>query len=178
MAALTGGDKLEKVLASIGENVDGGLKVGFLSGATYPNGTSVAQVAFWVEYGHGGTFPAPPRPFFRRMVNEHSKGWALTLARAIKYTEYDGGKALKIMGEHIKGQLQDSIINFDGGELSPTSLILRKKFWTNPEDIRARDVLDAQEAVNNGEKGASGTQAKPLVWTGHMLNSIDYEVDQ
>lgn len=177
MAVLAGGDKLAKVLAEIGNSADGGLKVGFLEGATYPDGTSVAQVAFWNEYGHGGNFPAPPRPFFRSMIANQSEGWPKKLAAALKTYDYDADKSLSAMGELIKGQLQESISTIASPELSETTKILRKQFWTNPEDINKTAVLAAQKAAAEGETGAAGTQAKPLIWTGTMLNAVDYEVE-
>ena len=177
MSALIGGEKLAKVLAEIGKNSNGGLNVGFLSGATYPDGTSVAQVAFWNEFGHGGNFPAPPRPFFRSMIANHSEEWPKTLARGLKYYDYDAKSALSAMGELIKGQLQESISTIAGPELSETTKILRARFGNNPQEITRTDVLAAQKAAADGETGASGTQAKPLVWTGTMLNAVDYEVN-
>lgn len=176
MAVLSGGSNLEKVLAQIGNTAKGGLTVGFLAGATYPDGTPVAQVAFWNEFGHGGNFPAPPRPFFRKMIADESSGWGVKLSNALKHYEYNGDMALRAMGEDIKGALQESISTIDGPALSPTTLILRKRFWGNPYDIRIRDVLDAQQAVADGETGAGGTQSKPLVWTGTLLRAVDYEV--
>lgn len=178
MVGLSGGDKIAKILKQIGDSAKGGLTVGFLAGATYPDGTPVAQVAFWNEFGHGGNFPAPPRPFFRKMIADESPGWAAKIARGLKYYNYDGNKVLKAMGEDIKGALQQSISTIDGPALSPTTLMLRSMFGNNPQDIRRSDVLEAQQRVKDGEEGASGTQAKPLVWTGHMLNSIDYEIKE
>lgn len=175
---LKGGDKLAKILADIGGNKGGFVKVGFLENATYSDGTSVAQVAFWNEFGHGGRFPAPPRPFFRNMISEKSGGWAKRLAGALKHYDYDAEKALGAMGEVIKGDLQESIINTNAPALSKTTLMLRSIYGNNPQEIRARDVLAAQELVKEGGTGAVGTQAKPLVWTGHMLNSIDYAVEK
>ncbi len=176
MAALLGGERLVKILSGISKNADSWVNVGFLEGATYPDGTSVAQVAFWNEFGHGGRFPAPPRPFFRSMVAENSGKWPLRLAKAMKYYEFDADKSMRAMGESIKGELQESIIKMNAPALSPTTLMLRRIYGNNPQEIRARDVLAAQELVEEGYDGATGTQAKPLVWTGHMLNSIDYEV--
>lgn len=178
MGAVSGGDKIAKVLKQIGDSAKGGLTVGFLAGATYPDGTPVAQVAFWNEFGHGGNFPAPPRPFFRKMIADESPGWSAKIARGLKYYDYDGSKVLKALGEDIKGALQQSISTIDGPALSPTTLMLRSMFGNNPQDIRRSDVLEAQQRVKDGEAGASGTQAKPLVWTGHMLNSIDYEIKE
>lgn len=173
---LKGGDRLAKVLAEIGGNKGGFVNVGFLENAKYDDGTSVAAVAFWNEFGHGGPFPAPPRPFFRPMISEKSGEWSKRLAGALKNYGYDAEKALGAMGESIKGDLQESIINVTAPELSPTTKMLRTIYGNNPQEIRARDVLAAQDLVKEGAIGASGSQAKPLIWTGHMLNSVDYEV--
>lgn len=52
-AKLKGGGKLMAKLAKIAANVQksDGVKVGFLNGATYPDGPNVATVAYWNEYG-------------------------------------------------------------------------------------------------------------------------------
>lgn len=177
MATLRGKDGVMKALEAIAKRMGGGeVAVGFLEGATYPDGTSVAQVAFWDEYGHGGRFPAPPRPFFRNMIEAESPTWPGKMAALAKATDYDGPRVLALMGEDIKGALQESITNLSAPALSETTKMLRSIYGNNPGEIRARDVLAAQQLVKEGEKGASGTQAKPLVWTGHMLNSVDYEV--
>lgn len=107
MATLSGGKKLEEALAKISAKMSGSLRVGFLEGATYPEtGIPVAQVAFWNEYG---TTNAPSRPFFRRMIEEQSSGWAVLLAKAAEHYEYNGSMVLKFMGEKIGEDLQSSI---------------------------------------------------------------------
>lgn len=180
MAVISGGDKLAKALAQIASKARGNLKVGFLEGTTYPeSGESVASVAFWNEYGHGGNFPAPPRPFFRSMVASESGTWGPKLSALLKNNGNDGRKALAALGSDIRDALQESISTFEGVPLSPTTLMLRKIYGNNPSAITSvMQVLDAQRRVKEGEAGATGTQAKPLVWTGHMMNSVDYEVSE
>lgn len=143
--SLQGGDKLTKVLADMTKGLEGEkvLSVGFLSGATYPDGTPVAAVAFWNEFG---TIKSPPRPFFRTMIAEAAGTWPEILSKAVKYTEYDGSRALSIMGEKIKDDLRASITG-----------------WTAP----------ANAPYTIKQKGFN----KPLVDTGHMMNSIGYEVN-
>ncbi len=145
MATLSGGDALQKKLAEIAEKMGGGeVSVGFMEGATYPDGTPVAAVAFWNEFG----VPAnnqPPRPFFRGMIAKESGEWAGKMGALAKATDYDGQKVLAMMGEDIKGALQQSINDL----VSPPL---------------AQRTIDA--------KGFD----KPLIDTGHMLNSVAYEV--
>ena len=177
--ALKGGKKIQKVLAKIGKDLSNSrVKVGFLSGSNYTDGTPVAQVAYWNEFGHGGRFPSPPRPFFRPMIAREADQWGEKLAEALKFTKYNGPKALAIVGQDIVESLQASIANNNGPELSATTKVLRREFWKNPQDIRARDVLAAQKAVESGDEGASGTQAKPLMWTKTMIRAVDFEVEK
>lgn len=58
MSGTSGGDKLVSVLAHIGDRLGAAhTRVGFLEGATYPDGTPVATVAMGNEFG--GTFKVP-----------------------------------------------------------------------------------------------------------------------
>ena len=146
MAVLTGGDKLDAALAAIAAKLDRGgtLRVGFLEGATYPDGTSVAMVAAVQNFGSMAV-GVPPRPFFSDMIAEKSPGWPAALGKILPTVGYDGEHALRLMGEGIKGQLQEAITKFEGVPLAPATEA-RKGF------------------------------GKQLVDTGHMLNSVDYEV--
>lgn len=152
------------------------VRIGWLEGATYPDGTPVAAAMFWFEFGHGGRFPSPPRPVFRNMIAKESPKWPAKMAALVKATKYDGGKVLALMGDDIAGALKEGLINFTVPALSPTTLILRKWFGNDRESITLSDVLRAHQTARNGEQGASGTQAKPGVWTGHALDSISFEV--
>lgn len=179
---LTVAENVNRVLTDIAKRMGGGsVQIGFLEGATYPDGTPVAAVAYWDEFGHGGHFPAPPRSFFRTMITKDSPTWPGMMAKLVKENNYDGLKVLKLMGEHIDGELKKSIHDTNTPELSKTTLRLRSKFWGNPQDITITDVLKAQRDVAKGRKNlamASGTQAKPLVWTGHMLASTGYQINR
>ncbi|PND34535.1 hypothetical protein C1I89_10135 [Achromobacter pulmonis] len=135
--------RLEEMAKKLGDG--GSLRVGFLEGATYPDGTPVALVAAVNEFGRPDR-NQPPRPFFRSMIAEKQKGWPRALGAVAKNNDYDIDKALGQMGEGIKGQLQESIRELDSPALSPVT-VARKGF------------------------------EKPLVDTGHMMNSVDYEVD-
>lgn len=153
-----GGDKLEARLTEMLDKLSNAekVRVGFLEGSTYPDGTSTAMVAALNEYGHGiGPRPAagqsdtrervPPRPFFRNMIAAKQPGWGAQLGEQLKANDYDGRAALEHMGQGIKGQLQDSIVNGSFPPLKP-STIKRKGF------------------------------DKPLIDSSHMVNSVDYEV--
>ena len=183
MTQLPVAENVRRVLSDIAKRMGGGqLRVGFLEGATYKDETPVAAVAYWDEFGHGGNFPAPPRSFFRTMISAKQAGWGPRVAILAKENNFDGLKVLKIMGEEIEGDLKRSIIDTNSPELSPTTIILRNRFRSNPEDITITDVLKAQKFAA-GKRGSAvvskyegSSLAKPLVWTGHMLDSTGWEV--
>jgi len=177
MTTLSGSDAVMKALEDIARKMGGGsVSVGFMDGATYPGGQLVAAVAYWNEFGKEDS--QPPRPFFRNMIAKESPSWAPKMAKLAKVTNYDGKQVLSLMGEDIKGALQQSINNLTEPKLSPVTLMLREIYGNKPEQIRGRDVGAAAALVAEGFSGASGSQAKPLVWTGHMLNSITYDVSE
>lgn len=168
--------KTEQYLMDLAAKMgNGSVSVGFIESEEYPNGASVPEVAYMNEFGKPGQ---PPRPFFRNMVEKEKPDWADTMARTAKSANYNGKVILERMGEDIAAALQESMINLTEPALSPTTLMLRKKFWSNPEKITRSDVNEARKAVAAGETGATGTQAKPLIWTHHMLDSITYEVEE
>jgi hypothetical protein len=146
VASFTGGDKLRAKLAELAAKVGrpATVQVGFLEGATYPNGTSVALVAAVQEFG-APSRGIPPRPFFRAMIAKESGHWGDDVGKILAANGYDGPKALALMGEEISGELRQSIVETNSPPLAPATA------------------------------KAKGSD-KPLVDTGHMLNSIDYEV--
>ena len=72
----TGGRKIKRLFDTA---LKGGVRevdVGFFSTATYPDGTPVAAVAAWNEFGtqRGGRPHIPERPFFRRAIKSMRPG--------------------------------------------------------------------------------------------------------
>jgi hypothetical protein len=176
-AGLTGGEALRAKLAEIAKQIEGKhvLRVGFLEGATYPDeaGTSVGQVAWWLNYG---TKSAPPRPFFSGMVAAKSSGWGDSLARILAGNGFDVTDALNKMGEGISNQLRVSLETIPGPQLSPITLMIRQMRIDNPHlNVTGATVGQAAARVAAGDD-YSGASTKIGVYTGHLLNSISYEV--
>lgn len=146
MATMRGGDKLETALARISRGVShpATLRVGFLEGATYPDGKPVALIAAVQNFG-APSRGIPPRPFFGNMIAKKKGEWPAAIAGLLKANDYNAAKALSIAGEAIAGQLRQSIIDTNEPALA-ASTVARKGF------------------------------SKPLVATGHMLNSVGHEV--
>lgn len=147
MAEVQGGQELERYLNDLARKLarPGTLRVGFLEGATYPDGTPVALVAAVQNFG-APSKGIPPRPFFSNMVETKQAEWGPALGALLEANDYDADKALKLLGEGIAGQLRQSIVDTNSPALAPAT-------------VKAKGF------------------AKPLVDTGHMLNSVDYSVD-
>lgn len=146
MAKIRGGDKAAIVLGELGKKLNEGdvVRIGFLEGSKYPDGTSVPMVAAINEFGAPGR-GQPPRPFFRNMIAEKQREWPEAIANLLKANDYDTEKTLEQTGAAIAGQLRQSIVDLLEPPLAP-STIRRKQ------------------------------SEKPLIETGHMLQSVDHEV--
>ncbi len=144
---VVGGAKLKQALEDIGRKLGRGgtLKVGFLSGASYPDGTPVAMIAAIQDFGAPAA-GIPPRPFFRNMIAEKQESWPGEIERDLKRTDYDVDLTLARVGALIAGQLRQSIVDTNEPPLKPATI---------------------------RRKGSS----KPLVDTGVLLGSVDFEVE-
>jgi hypothetical protein len=95
--------------------------VGFMRGATYPDGTSVALVAAINEYGRSKV-GQPPRPFFRNMIAAKQKEWGPATAKLLVAHQYDAKAVLTAVGEAVEGQLKASIDEFVSPPLKPSTI--------------------------------------------------------
>lgn len=127
---LMGGDKLKSYMKDMQAQLQRNeLEVGFLGDATYPDGTSVAHVASIQEYGDpSGGIPA--RPFFRNVISEEGPKWGGAMASLMRANGNDVNLSLRLLGERIQGQIQDSITTLrEPGNAQST---IDKKGFDNP----------------------------------------------
>lgn len=150
---LEGGEAMKRHLKQIERQLGQGahVVVGFLASATYPaaegkTALPVAQVAFWNEFG---TIRAPARPFFRTMVESKSPRWGIGLGNALRKTNYDGRAALAIVGEGIRGQLRQSIRDWNEPPNSPATVA--RKGFNKPLIDTALMLRSAEYQVIDGE---------------------------
>lgn len=171
MATVTGGDKVAGVLRAYGNKLGRTkeTRVGFLEGATYPDGTPVGMVAALNNFG-APEAGIPSRPFFTNMVRDQSPTWGERFATILKATDGDSEQAFALMGEGIAGQLRDAIVAGAGPANSPVTDLLKQRFPMGGQTFE--DVQQARADVRAGETAPPG---KPLVWTGHLLSSVDHE---
>jgi hypothetical protein len=143
--AVVGGAKLEAYLKGEVRKLTNAkeVRVGFLEGATYPDGTPVATIAAIQNFG-APSRGIPPRPFFSNLIARDGRDWSDQLARLLRQG-HDARSALTLMGLYIEGGLRQSIVDTNAPPLAEATI--------------ARKGFD-----------------KPLVDTGHMLQSVDSEV--
>ena len=122
MVEVTGGQNFERRLAEIARALGSGgsVKIGFLSSATYPNGTPVAMVA--AIHNWGGKWP-----FFSKMIEDKHGEWPAAIAGLVRSTGYDVRKVLQLTGEGVAGQLRQQIVDTVTPPNAP-STVARKGF--------------------------------------------------
>jgi hypothetical protein len=144
---ISGGAGVDAKLKELARKLGAGgvVRVGFLEGGTYPDGTSIPTVAVTQNFGS----PAkgiPPRPFFSNMVADKSPGWAGSFGRILDDNGMDVARSLALMGAGIAGQLRQSIRDTNTPALAPATI------------------------------AAKGFD-KPLIDTGVMFQSVDFEIE-
>ena len=150
-----GGKKLRRLLREAGKGGVSGVKVGFFSTAKYQDGTPVAAVAAWNEFG---TETIPERPFFRNALAESERGVSNILAKGI-----DTKKMV-----------------VDDRQLAEWVRMFRERFKTasSLNDPPNSPATIAQKRKKlHGKKGTGGGET-PLIDTGAMLDAVAWEVEQ
>ena len=102
-----GGKKLRRLLDQASKRRDVTVEVGFFSEARYEDGTPVAAVAAWNEFG---TETIPERRFFRRALTEVEDGVTKIVKAGIDTEKMvvDDRLAGRV-GAYVAGQIQESI---------------------------------------------------------------------
>ena len=181
-----GGKKLQRLLREAGKGGVSGVKVGFFSTVRYEDGTPVAAVAAWNEFGTGPHTIAPKeakvlaftgsegqtvfaksvqhpgvpeRPFFRRAIAEMEDGVSKILKSGLdpKKMVVDEQLADRV-GLYAAAQVQESIVALNDPPNSPATIAQKRKKL-------------------HGKKGTGGGET-PLMDTGTLRNSVSWEVER
>lgn len=153
MANLRGGKNFEKAIKSALTRMKPGLlKVGFLKGETYPDGTSLPMIAAGNEFGipyrnivsEDGVkskvaIGQPPRPFFRNAIKKNQSDWAKASGKLFKKTGFDTEQTLALLGTIIADDVKQSIKDFKTPKLAPSTV--KRKGFSKPL-IDSSDMYD------------------------------------
>jgi hypothetical protein len=185
----SGGDKLEKKLREIAEKAGKAnvVQVGFLSDATYPDGTSVAMVAAINEFGGTVTVPAHEVTINRKIKEsgEFAAGGQFVKAEKANFATTHMVESYTVTippRPFFRGMVSDKsgewgpalgkIIRAANYESSLALARLGKHIGEQLQDsIREFDSPENAKSTI-AKKGFN----KPLVDSGNMLRSVDFEV--
>jgi hypothetical protein len=155
-------------------------RVGWFPSAVYEGGQPVAGVAFVQEHGSAKR-SIPPRPFMRPTATEKREEWAKTVAQLTKAAALG-----KIAPENImrgltlaaEGHVRATITKITAPPLSPVTVELRRR-RRGGETVTGKTVGEAAKASRSAFfKAPSKSEAKPLVDTGILLNTLTSEVEK
>ena len=135
---------LSKALSKY-KDMNASVRVGVLENATYPDGTPVAMVAFWNEYG---TRTSPVRAFFRTTVSEQKKNWVLSVQNLMKMHN-DPKKVMGLIGVHMQEQIVQSINTWSDPPNS--AYTIAKKGFDKPLVETALLMRSIKSEVGEGE---------------------------
>ncbi|UYL86081.1 putative RNA polymerase [Acinetobacter phage vB_AbaM_BP10] len=128
---------LDQALNRLISSNDQYVKAGVLEGSKYPDGTSVATVAYKNEYGFKNI---PSRPFFRQTIKEQKAAWANLMKQGFK-AGYSLEKCFGLVGTQMQTDIQYSIMTWTTPPNAPTT-IAAKGF-----DAPLRDTMLMHDSI-------------------------------
>ena len=186
---MTGGDKLQAFLQGYAERVTRAheVSIGFLEGATYPDGTTVATIAAIQEFGGTIRIPAHMVTMFRAVdANGNFKPGA-----SARKTEHATHEAQYEVPEHTVtiparpffrqmiaknsatwGDEAAALLREQDGDMTVTLGLMGNLIASQLRDSILEFTDPSLAPATVRRKGFS----KPLIETSHMLNSVDYVV--
>jgi len=148
--------KLEKTISNLDRK---SVKVGWFSSAKYTNGTPIAYVAAIQEFGFSGK-NIPPRPFMRPTAASKEAEWIETMRKGSEQVakgKMTVEQVLGLVGQQAVGDIKEAIIALKSPALKAATI-----------ESRRRKMADGKKI---------GNLTKPLVETGRLLKTVQYEVD-
>lgn len=167
-----GGKFIQRLSELVAQAETAKVRVGIIEQADYEDGQSVAQVAFWDEYG---TATIPPRPFFRNTIAEHKDEWPQQAAALMKANGSDVRQTLSELGQIAVNDVKQTILDGDFAPNSEVTKLLKYRFPTSSARVTAAAYYKAIRDVKKGKTVVSNHD-KPLQWSDTMRDSINYEV--
>lgn len=133
-------------------------KVGFFSSAVYEDGTPVAEVAIQNEFGVPQK-NIPPRPFMRPAMDNQGTWKTIFKNESIKAFKTGNFKTPFVaVASTVQGNIKENIATLKSPALADSTIQARKN--------------------KSSKKNPAKTIEKPLVDSGLMLTSVQYEVSK
>jgi hypothetical protein len=189
--AFSGGEALEAKLREIAEKVGKAktVNVGFLEGATYPDGTSVAYVALVNEYGGTAKIPEHDVTVNRsiRADGTFNQNGRFVRAEKANFSTVHKVEAytVKIPARpYFRGMIQKNKGAWpaDLGKIIKAanydSTIALGRLGKHVAEQLQESIRDFSSPSNADSTVASKGFDKPLVDSDHMMNTVDSEVQE
>lgn len=112
---------LDQALNRLVSSNDQYVKAGVMAGSKYPDGTSVATVAYKNEYGWKNI---PSRAFIRTTVREQKSAWVELTKKGIK-AGYTLEHTLNLIGASMQTEIQYSIMTFTNPPNAPATIAIK-----------------------------------------------------
>lgn len=162
-----------RILSEVSKFKGAVINAGVLSSApAYDEGgkANLADVATWMEYG-APSVNIPPRPFMTQTFNKYGAEARLMFRQQLDLI-YQGKAtadlSIKKIGVWYKGRIQDTITH---GSFAPNAESTLISNWR--KHLKGR--ITRTEALEN-DRGGFGSNKKPLIDSGHLRKSIEFEV--
>lgn len=187
----SGGSKLEEKLREIAEKAGKAntVRVGFLENSTYPNGLPVAYIAAVNEYG--GTAQVPEHDVaVNRKVNsngEFAKGGRFVKAAESNFQTVHHVDAYTVTipaRPYFRGMVQQNRGEWGPalGKIIPAanydSSVALERLGLMVKDQLQESIREFSNPPNAKSTVRKKGFDKPLVDSSHMLNSVDFEVNE
>lgn len=171
------------------KDMNASVRVGVLENATYPDGTPVAMVAFWNEYGATANIPSHTRTI-NRSINEKTGNYN------------KGGRFVKASKSNFETTvtIPAHTVVIPPRPFFRTTVSEQKKNWVlsvqnlmkihnDPKQVMGLIGVHMQEQIvqsintwtdppNAPYTIAKKGSSKPLIWSGQMMRSISSEVNE
>jgi hypothetical protein len=147
------------------------VNVGVPEGKKEKDGTPVAMVAAVHEYGSPSQ-GIPERPFLRVAIQKNRLKYVrLNRTNIVKMLRGQMGmeQALGQLGEMAKGDVQTEIWSGDFAPLAPKTIAARRRARSSAYNKSLKKKADAKG-------GGAGPIDRPLIDTGQMVQSIQWEL--
>lgn len=163
------------------------VQVGFLENATYPDGTSVAYIAAVQEYGATINMPARQGEIYRK-TREDGTWTKKTGSRLVKKRKANLITKVNIPAHTITIPSRPFFRNAIAGNRQDWKkkyafLLKRNAFEMATKTLAEIIVGDIKKSITTLENPPLSKSTikrkgfnKPLIDTGHMLNSVDYRI--
>ena len=190
MSDLSGGERLQQYLEELEKSLSSGkgLKVGFLEGSTYPDGTSVPMVAATQEFGGSITIPERVQDLnFRYDERTGKVGQKFVRANKANFVQsvVIPAHVITIPSRPFFRTMIAEKSPAWGGDLGEIMKVsdfdARKSLAIMGERIVGQlkqSITDMNEPPNAASTVRDKGFNNPLIRSGHMQSSADYEVDE